>query len=136
MLLASHALSPWVTPPRAAPCAVWVTHAVVDHGGGLDDALLAAEWAARESGCNPRALSPDGQDCSIMQMRGVARRGHTCAELVDAPELSIATWLEDLDELRDVCGTTRGALGALAGGHCGDAAKLVSSRCRQAGVKC
>lgn len=128
------ALSPArVTRARAADVAVWSREASIRVGAPLEDAKLVAVFAVLESAGDARAVSPDGRDCSIVQLRGWARRGHTCAELTADPVLAIATWLEDLEDLRWKCGSTRRALGALATGRCGGAPKLSARRCALAG---
>jgi hypothetical protein len=115
-------------------CADTTALAVVYAGGSPVDAVIAGEWRARESGCVDDAISPDGQDCGPMQQRGVARHGRSCSELAADPVLAVRMWLEDLERLRGVCGTTFRALGALSGGKCGARPGLVRGRCLQAGL--
>lgn len=131
-------LAKYVPESRRDECADRTALVVYAHGGSPVDALILAEWQARESGCDPRAVSPDGQDAGVLQQRGPARHGMSAADLAAHPELAMESWLRDLDRFRVLCGSTFRALGVLSGGKCGARPALVRSRCRQAqiGVNC
>ena len=136
MLVASQRFVPWVAPKRAVNVALWVTAAAVKRGAPIEDARLAATWAARESGGNPNALSPTG-DCGLMQLHGPTLAGHSCADVMRDPVLAVSLWLDALDAQRARCSSTRAALGALSTkGVCGGAPKLVRRRCDLAEVSC
>lgn len=82
-------------------------------------------------------VSPDGLDCGISQLRGLARAGHSCAELQADPVLCIRLWFRWLNVARSMCpSSTASALGAVASGKCGGAPKLIARRCARAGVSC
>lgn len=132
-VLGRAALQPWILVGKGPLLAVWVTAGTLAAGGSVDEARIAAVTAARESGGDPHALSPDGLDCGLMQLRGVARRGHACAEFYANPALAVAVWIDDLHDLQQKCGATPAALGALATGKCGGAPVLVARRCALAG---
>lgn len=97
------------------------------------DANVAAVFLALESAGRAGAVGDQGAACSKMQLHAWLRRGHTCAELAQDSVLAVRLWLRGLRELRDVCGSTKKALGALASGRCGGAQKLVERRCELAG---
>jgi hypothetical protein len=125
-------LARWVTREHATTCAWLVADAVIDHGGGLEELKATASTVAGESGCNPKAQSADGEDCGIVQQRGVARHGKTCEELKADPALALDLWVSDLMTYEAKCGSLSRALGALYGGRCGARPMLVRFRCKVA----
>lgn len=127
-------LSPWVPAARIDACADSTAVAVVMHGGSPVDALIIAEWRARESACDDNAVNPDSGAAGAMQQQGIGRHGYSSAYLRAHPDVAMAIWLDDLDRLRILCGSTRGALGVLSGGKCDAEKALVRARCLQAGL--
>ena len=114
----------------------WVYEAAEAEEASIDDAELEMVWIAFESSGRPDARSIDGHDCSLLQLRGAARAGYSCAELADDPVLAARLWLRHLHAARLTCGSTARALGAVATGVCGGAPRLVARRCALAGVDC
>lgn len=115
---------------RMEPLIAWVTEGVALEEGTLQEAAEAVIWANHESGGDPLAISPDGKDCALLQMRGAARQGHTCAELMADPVLCVRVWVRWLRKMREVCGGSEvRALGAVSSGKCGGVPRLVAGRC-------
>lgn len=127
-------VAPGVNPERARVCAIEVGYAVAAHRQYLDVLLVTAATVAGESACDPRARSADGEDCGIVQQRGVARHGRSCAELMRDPDLALDLWLSDLEDATDACGSLSLGLGVLYGGKCGGRPSLVRFRCTRVGL--
>ncbi len=117
-----------IDPARVADVVEWVAEAAEAEEATTGDAAIAVVFAVHESAGRADARSSDGRDCSIVQLRGVALDGHTCAELAADPVLAVRLWLRYLARARARCGSTSAALGVLAAGRCGGAPRLVASR--------
>ena len=106
----------------------WPPAAAAAEGASLEDARLAATFAACESAGHSDAIGDSGAACSALQLHVEWRRGHTCSELQASRVLALEVWLRALASVRDRCGSTRAGLGVLAAGRCNAAPKLVDRR--------
>jgi hypothetical protein len=131
---------------RAVGAATTVCNVVATEDASWAFPALAAEdpWAARaklgrllitwsyyESSYMPGAIGDSGRSCGIMQT-APSHTGQTCRDLLTA-HASYRAALTILRGLVRDCGSLPRALGAYAGGHCGDAMDLVERRCAAVG---
>jgi hypothetical protein len=98
-------------------------------------AALLVAWSYFESRWDPSAVSPDGLDCGVMQVRRWHLPGGQCSSVKTA-SAGYAAALDLLRELRARCGSVTRALHAYASGSCEPSTKtnaIVSRRCALAG---
>ncbi len=89
---------------------------------------LFVVWSFYESSFLPDVAGDSGASCGIMQVVP-SHVGKTCGELRRSAYVGMEAGAVVLERLIVECGSLPRALGAYAGGHCGDAPDLVERHC-------
>lgn len=104
-------------PQKAQTVAAAIVRAADEHGL---DPLLVATVARHESHFNPKAVSPDGRDRGLMQLRGGpgTRWAHVSRKQLHDTQTNLTLGAEFLANRIALCGTLPKALGAYNTGKC------------------